>query len=1261
MPPSPTYLTLLDIAMLAGVLALLFGHYRARKAMARRGLKVPLIGSSVGLVIAGTVVAADLIYAAAGSPASWADAGIAITVGGGGWIVLIGASILTFGFYWRALASLLRHASVAPREPMSVGGRDRTPADDTQLALEQLRMVTDAVPILFAYVDTDQRYRYANRAYEVWHGKPRSQIEGRHIRELMGDKDFAIVEDVVNLALAGEQAHWDGWIGSPTLGRRYVHASFVPDVDETGTVHGFTSAITDMTERHEIEESLEKSERLLSAVMDNVPVGISIRDLEGHYLLVNPKAERDILGEPEAQLIGRKSARTLPPDLAEEMQAMNRKVLKSGVPASREVEAHLAGQSETRLVIKFPIKSADNTIFGVGTIATDITAIKRAERAREESEARLRDVMANQSQLIGRLDRDGNYTFVNDAVCQIRGKSSEELIGTPMLDKSYIPTDRYEPTKAYFAGITKDNPTADIENPVYDSAGNLHWFRFTNKAIFDEQGELSEYQFSGEDITERKLAEDARHQAETKLQQVMDAVPVLISYIGSDLRYQMVNKAYERWFDLANEEIEGRHMREVIGDDAFIGLESELGTVLAGRPVTYEKQMNLPKIGERFVQGSFIPVADGADGPTGFIVVVTDITNSKRAEAALRRSEERYRAVVDSQSDLVGRWLPDGTRTFVNDAMCRFYGKAREELLGHSFFALVDQADRQHATDMVAGRAPAVPTVVVRRFPVGGNQIRWVQWVDTPIIDDTGTIVEFQSVGRDFTEQKLAEDQLRDSETRYRRLIETMNDGLIIQDDDHRIVFVNDKLLEILCVPSKDILGKSPSEFLDQEDLKQPRELQQSLIRGIGGNYAITYTRGDGSRCILGITSYPIMDGDGTYKGNWGIVQDVTEQKNAENALLASEKRLRIMSNAFPQHIAYVDANGRYQFVNSSQQKFFKRSMEEFVGRSIAEATGETHYAQVELQHTEALRGEQMSFEYHMSAGDDGGDIRAFQATYIPDIDDRGKVNGYFAISVDVTEHRQSEAALEQARLEAEQANRSKSRFLAAASHDLRQPLQGMRLLLHTLENTNDEQRRNRAVDGLGAALSVTSNLLDALLDISKLDAGVVQPEIDDVPVVELMKNMLARFAPEAEGYNIDLRIVPSALYLRTDPILLERIVGNFMSNALKYSDGKKILLGCRRKGDHLKIEVCDQGAGIPPEEQEKIFEEFYQYGRQRTDSNKGLGLGLAIATRLGYLLGHELGLRSTVGKGSAFSICVPIAESGGMPHQELERQDAVA
>lgn len=226
----------------------------------------------------------------------------------------------------------------------------------------------------------------------------------------------------------------------------------------------------------------------------------------------------------------------------------------------------------------------------------------------------------------------------------------------------------------------------------------------------------------------------------------------------------------------------------------------------------------------------------------------------------------------------------------------------------------------------------------------------------------------------------------------------------------------------------------------------------------------------------------------------------------------------------------------------------------------------------------------------------------------------------------------------------AERANRSKSRFLAAASHDLRQPIHALGLFVAALRERARDADILDLVEHIEAASHAVDALLNALLDISRLEAGVIESHIEDFPVARLFHALRRQFTLAARERGIELVFVDSRLALHSDPLLLERILTNLVANALRYTERGRVLVGCRRYGREVRIEVWDTGHGIPESQREAVFEEFVQLRNPERDRDKGLGLGLAIVARLARLLGHELELRSSVGHGSVFAIRVPRA-----------------
>ncbi|GAB4358263.1 MAG: PAS-domain containing protein [Kiloniellaceae bacterium] len=243
----------------------------------------------------------------------------------------------------------------------------------------------------------------------------------------------------------------------------------------------------------------------------------------------------------------------------------------------------------------------------------------------------------------------------------------------------------------------------------------------------------------------------------------------------------------------------------------------------------------------------------------------------------------------------------------------------------------------------------------------------------------------------------------------------------------------------------------------------------------------------------------------------------------------------------------------------------------------------------------------------------------------------------------EVRRHEQTAADLERARKAAEAANLGKTRFLAAASHDLLQPLNAARLYLSALEvSPLVDPGARPLLDNIAKAFQSTEALLSTLLDISKMDAGGYHPRIAPVSVGELFETLEAEFGALARQKGLRLRRVASSAVVRSDAQLLRRIVQNLLSNALKYTESGSILLGARHRGDSLSIEIHDSGPGIAAENHLAIFEEFRRATPPGTRTT-GLGLGLAIVKRAADLLGHQIGLQSHVGHGSCFSVTVPL------------------
>ena len=369
------------------------------------------------------------------------------------------------------------------------------------------------------------------------------------------------------------------------------------------------------------------------------------------------------------------------------------------------------------------------------------------------------------------------------------------------------------------------------------------------------------------------------------------------------------------------------------------------------------------------------------------------------------------------------------------------------------------------------------------------------------------------------------------------------------------------------------------------------------------------------------------------------MVEDIDDRKRAE----ANLSLFRKVMDAAHEAVVILSPSGHILYANSAYGRLF--------GVSAGSVFG-SHYrgyfppaSQEILDQTVGpalMRGE--SWEGVIEAADTTG--RNFPLWQRAGVlrDEAGRVQFYFAFMHDNTDRQLFEDELFDAKEAAEEANVAKTRFLAAASHDLRQPMQALSMFVAVLAGRAMDPAQAALVTRIQDSVTALDGLLNGLLDVSKLEAGLVVPHQSSFSVAGMMDRLAAEFEPLCAAEGLRLSVVPSTVMVHSDPALLERILRNLLNNAVRYTQTGRILFGCRRRGKSVAFQVCDTGIGIPQAELKNIFREFHQVGNPGRDRRQGLGLGLAIVERLAALLEHKILVQSEEDRGSVFSVQVAMA-----------------
>lgn len=988
----------------------------------------------------------------------------------------------------------------------------------------------------------------------------------------------------------------------------------------------------------------------LNVVLDEIPARVAYVDAEGNHQFHN-RAFLEWTGLDDHGIRGKHMSGVFGSETFAELKPHFDKVL-AGETCKFEMRLSPAAGGEIDADVSLvPHFDARGGAVGCLIFFLDSVGIQRAN----STEAMLAVALQSVSDAVSLYDSDDRLLFSNLSHWRQNrevervfrpGTSFEEI--ARCIGDFYFGEEGQEKADEYVRQRIElfRNPTGPVETNLGE-----RWVR-TNHYRTDDNGTISIYT----DVSDLKRRElelariEERHELATRAAGVgvwdwnLDtgefyhdaAIKALIGYADDEIANQ-----YEVWLELVHPEDRER-VASAAADHAD------------GRALEFiVEHRKVHKDGSDrwfLTRGKLVGGSDRS--PRRMIGTEVDMTDLKRTEIALQESEERYRTLVVLSPDavIVQR---DGKFVYVNPAAVRFFGaRDASEILGQETLQFIHP---EHRTAIVERRAVHSGLGIFRDFQqlrfllpdgserVGEGRVGAISWDGLPAS---------LAIIRDVTVRERMTRDLRESEERYRNLVELMPDAVMVSNEDH-VLFANTGAARLHGIDlPEDMVGhkyldlvhpesREASDFRRREILRTGRYLgpiDQLHLRVDTGESVFVEKLG---RRILWRGKPAVL----------GMVRDISERRRMEGALRESEEFLRLITDSLPILVCYLGEDGRYRFVNKQYEEWFGLPRSEIIGwlawdfvisRVEVEDKQQAREA-IRTNVQKALSGEPVYYEASRTYND--GQKRYVRNVLVPHFGDGPRPIGAFVLVFDITEVMEREEQILAARDAAEHANQSKSRFLASASHDLRQPLQALNLLTYVLSGKEVAPENRSLIRDMQHALSAMESVLNGLIDISKLEAGVVVPEIEDFPLEDLFEQMRSSFSLQAQEKGLNLRIRPTAAAVRSDPNQLARILENLVSNAIRYTGEGGIVVGCRRRRGKAWIEVWDTGAGIPPNQIEKVFEEFYQLQNPARDRHKGMGLGLAIVHRTAHLLNHKVDVRSRLGRGSKFSVCVPLTE----------------
>jgi PAS domain S-box-containing protein len=1122
-------------------------------------------------------------------------------------------------------------------------------------AVEQ---AADAIVITGA----DGLIQYVNPAFTALTGYLEAEVIGQNTRFLKSGKTpAAVYQELWHTILAGSV--WRGELVNRRKDGSFYREELqiTPVAGAAGEIVSFIAIKRDVTKLRAESEA----QAFLATIVHTSDDAIIAYSPAGTILTWN-RGAKAIFGYRSAQAVGQPVAMLLPPDRKPALEILTSEA-RAGRSTSHRVGAglHRDGRRIPLWVSGSPVRDVYGELVAISLVLRDATRIEQAERDR----SLLASIVESSEDAIFSVTLAGAVVSWNRGAETLMGYSSGEVAGR-QFDFLVLPH-RVEAVRRYLAMAAQGHSIGPYDAAMVTKQRQEIAVSVTISPIRDSAGAVVGASAIIRDIRQRRETERKLHLSEDRFRSLFEHAPVgMMVAAVSGGRILQANAAVCEMFGYSAEEMrQTTWMNLTHPKDRECSLERIRDLLRNPDPRRDAEKRYLRRDGTAvWTRVRVSVICDAGGTPDHLIARVEDISERKRAEDALRESEERFRIMADSCPSAI--WVTDdqGRSQFVNRAYLERSGVTAESVRGDGWQRTV------HPDDAPAYVGAFLQAVAQRasfqaegRFRNAGGHWRWAVSHAEPRFSPSGAYLGHVGTSVDITERKLAEEALcaareaaevaaRHHEFQHSligAIHEGSPDGILAVDRNSIIVSHNARFLEMWGVqppaggtsiagsPVKAALRSglekvaNPTAFL-----ARVRELYASP--DLDGEFEIELRDGRTIECY----STGLRKEAREYQGRVWFFRDITERRRAQEALYSSQEKFRQLAENIREVFWILSLPARdFLYVSPAYEQVWGQSRDS-VYRDSASWIAIVHPEDAERVRTVFLRQtwrEVVDYEYRILTPQ--GQEKWIHDRAFPIRGRNGEVTRVVGIAEEITERKRYEEELIRAREAADAANVAKSRFLANMSHEIRTPMNGVIGMVQLLLGTGLSAEQRRYAEVAQTSGRVLLSLIDNILDLSKIEARKISLEMCDLNLRQIVQEVVQLLEIQAEAKNLAFRArvspdVPEVV--RGDPHRLRQILTNLVANAIKFTERGEVVLEValeKQNGGHVTVEfrVADTGIGLRPSQIAQLFQPFAQADASTTRKYGGTGLGLAISKQLVEMMGGKIGAQSVPGAGSTF------------------------